>query len=149
MKYQTVVYISHPQGGKVENEKIVGDLINSLREKFPNHLFVSPIHAFSFAYHTVPEYQIGLDMCLWLLDKCDEMWVFGDYENSVGCLAEIAYCQNNQVYYQIIKENCLTIRAEPRRCCDCGLMEVDEQYAVCNKSEVSRLYAKACEQNGE
>lgn len=140
--YKTVVYISHPYGGRNNNEKIVADLINSLIEKFPDYLFVSPVHAFSFAYHTV-EYQQGLNMCLWLLEQCDEVWVFGDYQYSVGCMAEIAYCQNHRIYYQIINDNCLNIVHQPRKCCDCGLMELNETWATCNKNIVSALYEKA------
>ena len=101
--YDKVIYISHPYGGKSKNEKKVGKLINSLQKQYPNYLFISPIHAFSYAYHKV-EYQKGLNMCLWLLNRADEMWVYGDWENSVGCCAEIDFCKTNNINYKI-KEN--------------------------------------------
>ena len=50
MKYQKVVYVSHPYGGKAENHEMVGELIRRLQKLYPNYLFVSPIHAFSFCY---------------------------------------------------------------------------------------------------
>ena len=149
MKYSTVVQISHPYGGLKENEDIVAELIIELSRKFPEYLFISPIHAFSFTYKTEKKYQDGLDKCLWLLDQCDEMWVFGKYRESIGCMAEIEYCNEHHIYYQAINDNCLKIMAEPRKCCDCGLMEIDEQYAICNKSFVSQIYEKVCGKHGQ
>lgn len=96
MDYSNIIYISHPYGGNERNQKIVSNLIMKLYQIYPQYLFISPIHAFSHMYDYV-EYQTGLDMCLWLLDKCDEMWVFGNYQNSVGCKREIEYATNHLI----------------------------------------------------
>ncbi len=103
MEYSHIVYISHPYGGKCENRHAVADLFRKLQEKYPNTLFLSPIHAFAPIYHTV-SYEDGLNRCLWLLDQCTEMWVFGDYKNSVGCKAEIEYCRKNYIPFQVFGE---------------------------------------------
>ena len=64
-------------------------------------------------------------------------------------MAEIEYCNEHHIYYQAINDNCLKIMAEPRKCCDCGLMEIDEQYAICNKSFASQIYEKVCGKHGQ
>ena len=94
--YEKVVYISHPYGGCKRNERKVQKIINKLQIQYPKYLFLSPIHAFSYAY-TKTDYEQGLNMCLWLLSKADEMWVYGDWQNSRGCKAEVEFCINNHI----------------------------------------------------
>lgn len=101
-QYEKIVYIAHPYGGSIENEKKVAQIIRELTRKYPSYLFVSGIHAFSFAYFDV-EYQKGLNMCLWLLNKCDSVWVYGDWKNSKGCHAEIDFCKRHSILYKIIE----------------------------------------------
>lgn len=141
MKYESVIYISHPYGGDHDNKKMIGNFILELQKIYPNFLFISPVHSFSFAYHYVP-YQQGLDMCLWLLEKCDEMWVFGEYQSSIGCMSEIAYCKNHNIYYQIIGENCFAQNKMSRKCSDCGLLDERYNSFKCLKSDTQRIYEK-------
>lgn len=103
MVYSRIVYISHPYGGKRENRHAVANLFRELQEQHPDVLFLSPIHAFAPIYHTV-SYEDGLNRCLWLLDQCSEMWVFGDYKNSVGCTAEIEYCRKNNIPFHVFSK---------------------------------------------
>jgi len=98
--YESVVYVSHPYGGKKENEEKVAEIINQLSKEYPTYLFISPIHSFSYAYHDV-DYQVGIDMCLWLLEKADEMWVYGDWKNSKGCNMETEYCKEFGIPFEI------------------------------------------------
>lgn len=98
--YENIVYISHPYGAKKENEEKVANIINKLQEQYPTYLFLSPIHLFSYAYHEV-DYQVGIDKCLWLLEKADEMWIYGDWQNSKGCNMEIEYCKEFGIPYEI------------------------------------------------
>lgn len=93
-----IIYISHPYSGLEENKNKVSSIVLSLMNKYPNYLFISPIHAFGFAYNDL-SYEKGLDYCLKTLKLSDEMWVFGDYENSIGCNKEIEYCRNNNIPY--------------------------------------------------
>jgi hypothetical protein len=139
MNYKSIIYISHPYGGDGNNILIVKDLIELLHNEYPECLFISPIHAFGHMYDYT-EYQEGLNMCLWLLDQCDEAWVFGDYESSVGCMSEIAYCQNHLIPCRIVDEPCLGIRQNPCKCHECSLVDYDEYYIKCNKDELQRMY---------
>lgn len=99
--YENIIYVSHNYGGLKDNEEKVANIINKLQEQYPTYLFLSPIHLFSYAYYEVENYQIGINMCLWLLDKSKEMWVYGDWKNSKGCNMEIEYCKEFDIPYKI------------------------------------------------
>lgn len=156
--YKNIVYISHPYGNDEKNQLLVGELIKKLVEEYPDYLFVSPIHSFSFLY-SCTTYQKGLDMCLWLLHQCDEAWVFGDYQNSVGCMAEIAYCKNHSIPYRIMSAECpwrclinpitsldykfmRLVRNECEECVECGLGGYDEYSLACKRHHINQLYEK-------
>lgn len=166
--YKNIVYISHPYGNDEKNQLLVGELIKNLVEEYPDYLFVSPIHSFSFLY-SCTTYQKGLDMCLWLLHQCDEVWVFGDYQNSVGCMAEIAYCKNHSIPYRIMSSDCywqryeLPCNPETRyllkyyskyykwvNCLECSLANFDDDYAMrCQRYHIAQVYEKCKIDNGE
>lgn len=95
------IYISHPYGGKKENEHKVETIIKDLVRQNPKHTYISPIHAFSFMYDFVGDYQQGLDMCIELLKKCDYMIVYGNHKESRGCTAEIKYALDNGIPFTI------------------------------------------------
>lgn len=98
--FEKVVYISHPQQNKEENKKDIEEIIIKLTQKYDKYLFLSPVHAFGFLYDIVDYYQ-GLNMCISLLNISDEMWVYGDYQNSIGCNFEIQYCKEHGISYSI------------------------------------------------
>ena len=98
MKYNKIIYIGHPYGGKEENKKILGNIICSLIKQYPKCLFLSGVHAFGFAYNSV-DYDTGMDYCLWLLKQADEAWFYGDVESSRGCKREIQFCKDNAIPY--------------------------------------------------
>lgn len=145
INYDNIVYVSHPYSGNDNNADIVTDLIRALQDEFPTYLFLSPIHAFSHLYDYV-SYQDGLNMCLWLLDNADEMWVFGNYENSVGCMAEIAYCQNHLIPYRIMDMPCKYQGYTTKDCIECGLSNLDEEWVACNKVKISHLYGEVTDE---
>ena len=86
-----MIYVSHPYGGKEANLKAVEAIVERLTQKDRANVYVSPIHAFGYLYDQV-DYLHGLSMCIELLSRCDRMLVFGDWQSSVGCKAEIEYC---------------------------------------------------------
>jgi len=102
-KQKKLIYISHKYQNNPENKYRVRDIIKYLVKKYPDYIFLSPIHAFGFLYADV-SYKEGLDMCLALLRLSDEMWVFDDYDDSTGVLAEIAFCKNNNITYRICED---------------------------------------------
>ncbi len=80
-------------------------------------------------------------MCLWLLEdnKCDEMWVFGDYKNSVGCTGEIAYCKNHGIPYKIFTDcKCFKENIDLGCMRSCVLSDDDDEGIYCELSRVSR-----------
>ena len=99
-KRKKLIYLSHPFKGEKSNLDKLGKIAKQLREQYPEYVFISPLHAFGDHYHSVHYYQ-GLQECLELLARCDEMWVFGDYRNSTGCLYEIEFCKKNKISYKI------------------------------------------------
>jgi guanylate kinase len=103
-QYDNVVYIAHKFQNDIRNVKRVEDIISKLVEIYPNYLFISPIHSFQFLYSQV-DYQSGLDMCLFLLDKCDELWVMDDYKDSIGVNGELEYAKKHGILRQIWNED--------------------------------------------
>lgn len=99
-QHRKKIYISHPYGGKEDNKSRVEQIIKDCAKMNENINYISPIHAFGFLYDTI-NYQTRLSNCLWLLSQCDEMWIYGDYKNSKGCLAEIKYAKENRIPYCI------------------------------------------------
>ena len=93
---EKVVYICHEFGGKQENADKVATLVRELSNLYPTICFISPIHAFGFLYEST-DYDRGMSYCLTLLDMCDEMWVFGEFSNSKGCLIEKEYCRKYKI----------------------------------------------------
>lgn len=81
------VYISHPFMNKTENREKVEKIILDIVREYDDIVPVSPIHAFGFLYDKV-DYDTGIKYCLELLKTCDEMWMFGDWYISVGCIIE-------------------------------------------------------------
>lgn len=80
------VYFAHPYGGNEENKSKVEELI--LKVNSDEVIAISPIHAFGFTYFKM-SYIDGILPCIWLLNKCDEIWVHGDWSTSKGVLIEI------------------------------------------------------------
>lgn len=85
------VYIAHPLRG-AEREKNVEEvtrICQKITELFPDVLPISPIHSFSFLDDCGAEGEKkALELCLEMVKTCDELWLFGDWRNSEGCVAE-------------------------------------------------------------
>jgi hypothetical protein len=93
------VYVSHPLRGDmdpempnfkiiVDNKEEVDEICRQIVREFPNVLPLSPINAFSF-FRIFEEDEQALKMDLRFLELADELWVFGDWQNSAGCKREI------------------------------------------------------------
>jgi hypothetical protein len=96
------VYVAHPFGGLEENKEKVEALILRFIQEYPHTLFISPIHATGFYYHDL-SYGEGIGYCFELLDMCDELWLTGDWQHSVGCNLEKTYAEQRDkriVYYE-------------------------------------------------
>lgn len=86
------IYVAHPfSNDKAGNMKKIDRLMKKLVKKYPDICFVSPLHNFSYDKNAKEE-EI-LQKCFEILSRCGELWAFGNYENSYGCRAEIAYAK--------------------------------------------------------
>jgi hypothetical protein len=99
-----MIYISHPYGGKEENKAKIEQIIKVYSQRYNGEVFISPVHSFGFLYDCL-DYERGMELCLELLDRCDSMLVFGDYESSRGCGIEIQFAKDNNIPYQIVGED--------------------------------------------
>ncbi|WP_352401989.1 DUF4406 domain-containing protein [Synergistes jonesii] len=92
-------YIAHPYRGASgsreeikanigENEKICRAIITD--ESFVDISPISPLTGFSFFDEDYPEYKI-MRHCYTMLNGCNEVWVFGEWESSLGVVKEISY----------------------------------------------------------
>lgn len=97
------VYIAHPLRGDVEsNIRRISRLCRNIVDTDSSILPLSPVLAFSF-FEPDKEPEKAMEYCLELLRASDELWVYGDWKNSEGCLAEVevAKCKNIPVKYKI------------------------------------------------
>ncbi|ADE57257.1 DUF4406 domain-containing protein [Aminobacterium colombiense] len=95
------IYIAHPLRGKnadietvFENNITVDTICQNLSAIVENKdiLILSPVHAFSFV-SAVGDQKWVLGQCRKMLSLADEIWVFGDWENSEGCKIEIEHAK--------------------------------------------------------
>lgn len=102
------IYIAHPlRGGgrdiaKIhKNEESIRDIMFRLAAEEPDMLLFSPIHAFGYLDPLGPEEWV-LKQCLEMVEVCDELWVYGDWQNSVGCRMEIerAHAMDKPIFFK-------------------------------------------------
>lgn len=69
-----LIYCAHAYGGYRKNLKAAERKIAALQYSDRNNTYVSPLHAFGWAYGDV-EYEEGMRLCLDLLAVCDELLI--------------------------------------------------------------------------
>ena len=84
----SLIYVSHPYGGKQENKDKVEEIVRKLIKLHPENIYISPIHTFGYLYNEV-DYEYGMKMCLRLLDKCDKIILCKEWTTSKGCCMEL------------------------------------------------------------
>lgn len=89
-----LIYCAHKYGGDEANKASVEAKIKELQTTYPTDTYISPIHAFGFLYEDIP-YDVGLDLCLSLLARCDALLVLS--EESEGVRREIAFARLNNI----------------------------------------------------
>lgn len=139
-EYKKVVYVSHPSSGLPVNERRIAETIKILVKEYPDILFVSPVHCFGFLYNELP-WDEGMSQCIGLLNLCDEVWVFGDWQESTGCLYEVQYCKLHKIPYKIIPDGICeksdTIDYLNPECLEkCAFCECDDEGLYCQIAEL-------------
>ena len=82
------IYVAHPLRGDVRRNKYaVTDICQNLKAIYPDMLILSPIHAFSFEDVNGRRGWVR-GQCRLVIEKADELWLFGDWRNSSGCVME-------------------------------------------------------------
>ena len=74
-----VIYLAHPYGGDERNVEDAKQIVRKLVQKFPGTVFLSPLQATGFYYNDIP-YIEGMNHCLELLSRADELWLCNDYK---------------------------------------------------------------------
>lgn len=93
------VFIVHPltsYGEPILNFQRVGKICRSLLESRKDIVPVSPIHAFSFVDWDGPQETV-MEWCLHLLKCCDELWVYGKWWLSAGCVEVVSWAAENKI----------------------------------------------------
>ena len=81
------IFVSHPFSGKHQNLQAITRICKSLVKM--GVMPISPCHLFSYLKDDVPKERIrALEFCENLVELADEIWLFGDWEKSDGCLIE-------------------------------------------------------------
>ena len=109
MKKKKLIYISGKYKGKEEYkqkfETVIKGLVELEKERTNNkeydYVFISPIHAFGFLYDEV-SYEEGIEYCLALLDRCDEIWMMDNWEESKGACIEFGYAKARGIHIEYI-----------------------------------------------
>lgn len=84
-----MIYLAHPYGGNERNAEDAKQIVCRLVKKFPGTVFLSPLQATGFYYNDIP-YITGMNHCIELLSRCDELWLCNGWQNSRGCCMEYA-----------------------------------------------------------
>lgn len=96
-----LIYIAHPFQGKQENVDKVQQIILKLLKRYPNVTYYSPLHATGFFYFEV-SYEEGMEHCFEALSRCDELWLTGNWKDSVGCNLEIEFAKKNRIPIKVV-----------------------------------------------
>lgn len=102
------VYIAHPLRGDNYDKNIeeTSKICRLIYEIFPEILPVSPIHMFDFLSHQGKDAENKvIEYCINVLKDCDEVWFFGDWRNSVGCMIENFYV-GDKPFLDFSKKDC-------------------------------------------
>lgn len=91
-----LIYVAHPYGGKWRNKRKVERIIRQLIQQYPDYTFYSPIHALGFLYNNVDYYE-GMEHCLEILKRADELWLCGRWLASKGCRIEVKFARQHEI----------------------------------------------------
>ncbi len=99
------VYISHPLRGADWRENIEKAARYCRKYAEDKDLLpVSPLHAFGFLDPNTYDADHGMELCLSLLETCDEIWVHGAWEHSDGCQKEIIHAWTKGIPVKFITD---------------------------------------------
>ena len=81
------VYVAHAFQGKKQNKEAITHICRALVKL--GIMPISPIHVFSFLHDNIKSERLKtFEFCEELVETADELWLFGNWERSNGCLIE-------------------------------------------------------------
>lgn len=80
-----------------ENLLKINAICKAIMVEYPDVVPFSPLHAFSFFDNKNGSQEQVMGYCLKLLSKCDEIWLFGQWEESKGCMQELVFATKNNI----------------------------------------------------
>ena len=98
-----VIYLAHPYGGDEKNVEDAKRIVKELVKKYPDKVFLSPLQATGFYYNDIP-YIDGMNHCLELLSRCDEIWFCDGWQDSKGCMMEYAFATAKRIPIYTVNE---------------------------------------------
>ena len=113
-----MIYISHPYtANEKENRKDALQIAKSLGQKYPYIAFVNPIAAMVHLKDSKVAYDDVLAQCKTLLAKCDGIIMTGNWQDSKGCMAELALAKEKRLTVWESVEDFDTEYTMPNDCC--------------------------------
>lgn len=100
MNKQKLVYIAHPlttHGTIEDNLNRIDIICKNIMTKHPDIVPISPLHAFRFFDEKKEDQEQVMQYCFGLLEACKEIWLFGDWEKSKGCMREVVFSIKNAI----------------------------------------------------
>lgn len=83
-KFSKVIYVAGKFQNNPANKSYIEMMCRRFHEDYSNYLFINGVSEFSHFYEYTT-YEEGMDMCIELmLRSADEVWVVGNYEDSIG-----------------------------------------------------------------
>lgn len=83
-----VVYLAHPfRSDPKGNRERTAAILKGLAARRPDAVFVSPVLAFSYPEEP-RDRKPAPSCCSEMLERCDELWLAGEWRLSEGCLME-------------------------------------------------------------
>ena len=90
---EKLIYVAHPYGGLKINADEAEKIIRQLYKDYRGRTFISPIHGICCPYESV-SFEVGMEHCFELLNRCDAILLTGDWWNSRGCKEEKSFAED-------------------------------------------------------
>lgn len=112
--YNKMIYVAGAYGGSETNKNYIEMCCRRFSEDYPTYCFINGVSEFSHWYNKSNSIVNDLKRCVFLLKKCDEMWVLSgtDWESSQGTMVEIFVAMENDIPVVYDKDKQLSIKKE-------------------------------------
>lgn len=94
--YDKIIYVAGKFQNDKKNKEYIEKCCRDFAKEYPNYLFINGVSQFSHFYDSTSQKR-GLEMCLCLMQKCDEVWTVGEYEDSVGTYSEVMVAETLKI----------------------------------------------------